>query len=88
MLKPFEGGSVGAITFWQEEIYLLFGKEYPLGAIKPVVLPAKLANEAEFRAFLDQGSCGKSHLEFIPDGDGRFIKEYVNWHPHTNESSE
>ncbi len=85
MLMPFAGGNVSTITFWQEEKFLLFGEEYPLGAIKPVVLPAKLANESVARTFIDQGSCGELLLEFVPSNDGKFTKEYVNWVPDIKE---
>jgi hypothetical protein len=81
ILKRFEGGNVSEITFWREEKFLLFGEEYPLGAMKPIVLSVKLANESAVWAFLDQGLCGELLLEFIPADDGEFTKEYVDWLP-------
>jgi hypothetical protein len=60
MLKQFEKGKSTSITFWQEEHFLLFGKEYPLGPTNPVVLSARLTNESEVETFLNQGLLRKS----------------------------
>jgi hypothetical protein len=88
MLKRFEDGNSANITFWQEEKFLLFSKEYPLGSIKPVVLSAKLANESEVETFLDQDLCGELLLRFVPGDDGSFTKEYVNWLPRSIGSTD
>ncbi|WP_236038266.1 hypothetical protein [Ktedonobacter robiniae] len=68
------------------EILSLFGEEYPLGPIKPLSLPATLANWLEVKALLDQGFCGDLHLEFAPRNDGSFTKEYLQWLPENDGS--
>ena len=73
--------------FWQEEKFLLLGEEYSLGSFKPVVLSAKLVNEAIVRTFIDQGLHGQLRLEFVPGNDGTFTKEYVNWSPSAKEQN-
>ncbi len=79
MLSQFEDGCV--VYLQQDEILSLFGEEYSLGSIKPIVLPAKLVNGLEVKALLDQGFCGELPLRFVPSGDGAFTKEYVKWLP-------
>jgi hypothetical protein len=87
VLGQFEGGKISTFTSWQEEQFNIFGSEYPIGPVK-YVFQAKLANEIEVKAFLDQGSCGNLHLEFVSGDDKQLIKEYANWLPLANESSD
>lgn len=86
LLKPFEGGNTSNITIFQAHKLFLFGGEYPLGAIKPVVVVAKLANASEVEAFLDRGFSGELRLDYIPGDDGSVTLEYVNWLPRVDES--
>lgn len=74
-------GDEGFYCFQYEEILTLFGEVYPLGPIKEVSLPMRLANWEEIKAQIDEGFCGKVQLKFIPRDDGRFVKEYVQWLP-------
>ncbi len=85
VLRPFEGSSIGTFISWQEEQLNIFGGEYPLGPVK-YTFQAKLANEVEVKAFLDQGLCGDLRLKFVSGGDKRLIKEYENWLPLADES--
>ncbi|MFL5655240.1 MAG: hypothetical protein ACJ8CB_13830 [Ktedonobacteraceae bacterium] len=71
----------GFVYLEQDEILSLFGEEYAFGPIKPLSLPAKLVNWLEVKAGLDQGFCGELRLQFIPNDDGTFTKEYVQWLP-------
>jgi hypothetical protein len=86
MCQVASTGQASNITLFHEEKLFLFGGEYPLGAIKPVVVAAKLANAPEIEAFLDKGLSGELRLDYIPDGDGSFTMEYVNWLPRVNGS--
>ncbi len=88
MLKPFEGSRISNITVFHEDKLSLFGGEYQLGAINPIVLAAKLANASEVEAFLDKGLSGELPLDFIPGENGSFAKEYVNWLPRIDEPPE
>ena len=77
----------GFVFLQQEEILTLFGEEYPLGPIRPLSLPAKLVNWLEVKALLDQGYNGELRLQFVPNDDGSFIKEYIQWLPESDGAS-
>ena len=87
IMRSFEDGNISSFTSWQDEQINIFGGEYPLGPVK-YVFQAKLVNEREVKTFLDQGSCDDLHLEFVSGDDKRLFKEYKNWLPLANESSD
>jgi hypothetical protein len=78
----------GFVYVQQEEVLSLFGEEYALGPIRPLSLPAKLADWPEVKALLDQGFCGELRLEFVPRDDGSFTREYIQWLPEGGDASD
>jgi hypothetical protein len=78
-LEPLLGESGGCLFLQEEEIFTLFGEQYPLGPIKLMSLPAKLINWSEVKLLLDHGYSGKLSLQVVPSDDGHFTKEFVQW---------
>jgi hypothetical protein len=73
-------------TYFEETI-TLFGQAYALGRTKSIYLEGKLANEQEVREMVASQVESEIRLEFIPNGDSTFIKEYLDWITDTGETS-
>ncbi len=59
----------------------LFGATIPLGPARITIHDARLANEADISAALLAGETDDIAVRLVPDDEGTFVAEYLDWQP-------